>query len=594
VLEGEIADHEATIKRAQEKLEKATKTREEERTAFLEQSKETSELINSVELAEAAISKGTGQGPNLIQNAKLKAAFERSGHQFEVLQLLLGDGEEFLQTRYNPASATIVGILRQMQNEFQADLQKGTEEETALQKDYEQLVQDLNEEIKANQEAIDRKTKEMSEAIEVAEATEVHKTQTMDSLAIDMQSFGQMEKMCKDQADAWKTREETRQQEIAAIDAALEVLDNDAARATFAASGSAFLQISQHVADDVNIEEYCEATRCKSSQGKEDCLRRCKEDCTGACQKRLNAKKEVVVLIDNLITDTNKAISDDKENKRNCKEHEQKYTVQLQEATDLKARHQTNLEKLQEEKARLQETKQTTQDQKVATELTQSTASAARAEDKEAFEKAKGDDEAARDLMISAIGKLNEFYKKEGFLQGEPSFEFEKVSDAASMTKGLDAEFGGTKQSAVVISLMTNILENIKREIAEDQTEEDEAIAAHEKLDAELAKQIDDYATAISNLATQISDKDGEINVANAAIVSEQTRIAEAEMMLDETENESEQAGRDAVTTDGFKSMEFCKFVYASFDARKTKNLGQIEALNSLKGFIYSYNVGGA
>merc|ERR1719421_2415357 len=134
---------------------------------------------------------------------------------------------------YSPASATIMGILKDMYDTFAADLEKSNTDESALQKAFEDHIaakekanSDLKREILQKEEQAAQKSSELSEA----EATLAATTEQRSS---DEQIFANTRDACKSKSDEWDERGRLRTEQLVGINQALEILTSDENRDIF-------------------------------------------------------------------------------------------------------------------------------------------------------------------------------------------------------------------------------------------------------------------------------------------------------------------------------------------------------------------------
>merc|ERR1719217_1296127 len=71
------------------------------------------------------------------------------------------DAEPTFKQSYAPASGEILGILKQMMEEFESNLDQMQKDELAAQKTYEAMKAALEGELKAAQASLDKKTMEL-------------------------------------------------------------------------------------------------------------------------------------------------------------------------------------------------------------------------------------------------------------------------------------------------------------------------------------------------------------------------------------------------------------------------------------------------
>merc|ERR1719456_1930058 len=128
---------------------------------------------------------------------------------------------------YNPASATIQGILKDMYDTFSMNLEKATEAEATQQKNFEGVSAVNAEETKS---FVDTRTKKEGEKAE-AEKLLADTTQELDDTKANLEAsvalFDDTKKVCTSKAAEWNERVRARTEELAGIDKALEILTSD-------------------------------------------------------------------------------------------------------------------------------------------------------------------------------------------------------------------------------------------------------------------------------------------------------------------------------------------------------------------------------
>merc|ERR1719515_541519 len=131
---------------------------------------------------------------------------------------------------YSPASATIMGILKDMYDTFASDLESSNTDESALQKAFEDHIAakekanaDLKREILGKEEQSAQKSTELSEAEATLSATTEQKSS-------DEQIFESTRDSCKAKSDEWDERGRLRTEQLVGINKALEILTDDSAR----------------------------------------------------------------------------------------------------------------------------------------------------------------------------------------------------------------------------------------------------------------------------------------------------------------------------------------------------------------------------
>merc|ERR1719197_2293759 len=103
---------------------------------------------------------------------------------------------------------------------------------------------------------------------------------------------------------------------------------------------------------------------------------------------------------------------------------------------------------------------------------------------------AKADDAAAVSLIENAMGVLETFYSENGLMLAQVrrvKQPFVEAGEAPTPPPSTwDSEYGGAKgESTGIISIMTLIKQNIEKDIAKSDKQEEDAVEAYDKLVAD-------------------------------------------------------------------------------------------------------------
>merc|ERR1719506_1423779 len=232
-LDQELIQHKQDREAATQDLGKATSIREKEHAEYLELTGESKENLDAMTAAIAALEKGMGSG--FIQQNKdsvarvvkvVKAAtsvdeYEKS----EVLGLLQGKQNPFGD--YSAASGEIVGILKAMKDEMDAGLNGAVGDEEKAAAGYEELAAAKKDEISAAGSAIESKT-ERSGTLAVTITTTKGDVKDTTNEMTDTEAFlANLKVECGEKKKEWAVRCQIRAEEVAAISAAIKVLNDD-------------------------------------------------------------------------------------------------------------------------------------------------------------------------------------------------------------------------------------------------------------------------------------------------------------------------------------------------------------------------------
>merc|ERR1719169_315931 len=134
---------------------------------------------------------------------------------------------------YAPASAEIVGILKQMKDTMEKDLAEVIAAEDAAKQDFEGLVAAKEKEIASATKAIEEKTKRTGEvAVEIVNLKE-DLDDTQESLAEDKKFLADLEKNCEQKKKEWAEICKMRQEELIALADTIKILNDDDAQELF-------------------------------------------------------------------------------------------------------------------------------------------------------------------------------------------------------------------------------------------------------------------------------------------------------------------------------------------------------------------------
>merc|ERR1719281_406532 len=138
--------------------------------------------------------------------------------------------------RYAPQSLTIQGILKDMYSTFSTDLEAATDKEATSNRDYELFIKEKSAELAALKMAKKSREEQKAEAeVKLADATTLY-DDTDKQKAADIEFFDATKEACLAKSDEWNTRKALREEELAGITEALEILTTDEARELFASA----------------------------------------------------------------------------------------------------------------------------------------------------------------------------------------------------------------------------------------------------------------------------------------------------------------------------------------------------------------------
>merc|ERR1719281_160246 len=195
-LDADLARHKSDRQAAKESIDTAPKQREKEADAFAEESGELKSNIAALKKASDAIAKG--MSGSFLQSAAASTLRQIAVDNLNLSRYQRDTLTSFLSTSagYAPASGEILGILRQLQEDMEKELDDVTKTENEAITEFEGLVSAKEKEIAAATEAIESKTQRAGEvAVEIV-SLKNDLEDTKDELGADEVFLMELKKSC--------------------------------------------------------------------------------------------------------------------------------------------------------------------------------------------------------------------------------------------------------------------------------------------------------------------------------------------------------------------------------------------------------------
>jgi len=607
VLASEIAELEAEIAEANEAMAKATKIREKENSDYQE---EKSYMETTLSSLHAAIEVLGGAGTKkmmllkaasmvrtaILDSPKLNAL---SADKLRLMKTFFEDPVAMIQepvdyydqkaqakASYSPQSATIMGILKDMYDTFGADLEKSNQEESDKQKSFEDLMAQKQKQVADwSAEVTDKEGQKAEKSTMLSEAEELLSA-TQAQLKTDEDFFETARDSCKAKSDEWDERSRLRTEQLDGIEKALKILTSDEARKTFQAAtetraqdtfgteGSREMDATETTKMSVGDVLFLQ-TDDSSQMPRERAYRALKKIIGHSKNLRLarlavavrTATKghfdEVMAEIDRMIEVLKEEGQEDIEQRDWCIAEQNNQTNHKENLEYEISQLQAKITAAEEKKAKLEAEKVDTEKKKADLIQAMEEALADRTAENEAFTGAKQDDLNAIELLGQAIEALSAYGSNNALIQ-QPEF-------AVSEDQAPDATFSGKDNyknaQGGIISLLTQIKENLEIEIGVSTKAEAKATLEYEKLKADADKQIASYEEQIVALDSAIADTDAEIT------------------SLTETKEDTE--GQHTTTVEYLEKIKpNCEWIKASFYKRAELRKKEAEGLKEAKAIL--------
>merc|ERR1719324_707642 len=436
-LSVEIKGHSKDIAKLRDNLEKATAIRQKELAEFNAHEQELLDIIAALKSAIATLQVhhgaagatmllqrvvGSSQDTYETSERTAVAALERVLQKHsDVLRGVITHKQqrllaEFLQKQpagyqsYAPQSGEILGILKQMLEEFQTDLSTAQKDEIAAQTQFEELKASILKELEPVIAISSKKEGEKADTDQDTDDAKKDLEETIAALAADKDYLYKVREKCRLIDLQYEARLKTRQLEVEAITKAISVLSSDAsmdlATNTFNSAAASLLQVesAQNKQRQTAASDYLVAVAQKIRSPKLAAF---------ALRVRLDAFTKVKEAIDDMIAQLLKQQEDEIKHKDFCVDDFN--TNQLQ--TEKKEREKTDLEALIDD-LKMTIAKLTKEIAGLEAEIAETQMQLKRAgEDRESenkeFQQTVADQRATQKLLSAAMAVLKGFYDKE-------------------------------------------------------------------------------------------------------------------------------------------------------------------------------------
>jgi len=603
-LDQELAAHKKAREDAKEAITAAAKRREKEAAEFAAESSELSANIASAKAAIDALSKGLGASflqskyANTLRNMVLAQGAKLDRYDRETLT-------DFLSVNANTRATVsgtgeIIGILKQLLEDMEKELDAITKAENASITEYEGLVSAKEKEIQIATENIEKKMERAGETAVKIVSLKNDLEDTKESLGADEQFLMELKKSCATADEEYAKRKEARAMETVAVAETIKILNDDDALDLFKKTlpSPALLQMRQ--SRDVRAQ----ALRV---------LQKVKTPATdfSFISLMLRGKKQgfakVIKLIDNLVATLGKEQTDDDAQRTWCN---QEFDSSDDDEKDLKRRisgFETRITENEEAIATLTDElaalKKGIKELDVAVE----DATTQRKDAHKEFVETASMNNGALQLLDVAKNRLNKFYNPALYKAPERRelTEEERIyvnSGGADPRDAEEAAVAGTGIAGTGVTVFAQLRTTMRSkdapppppETVDAYTKKDSSgpVALIEKLKNDLEKEMQ-----ASELDEKQSQKDYEEMMADSAnqrhadsksITEKDSQKAELEGDLQAAKSAKKNAEGELLALGEYISQLHgsCDFLLQNFDIRKEARANEIDALKKAKAVL--------
>merc|ERR1719235_2002691 len=557
-----------SVKKNSEALKSATGLREKEAAEFSEEEADLSSSLDSATQAVDALSKqnaflqgATPTAESLLQiKAGVRAALLRgtehlSEHQQLMMHEYLHQPADFQS--YNSRSGAIFGVLGSMKDTFTADLAQARKDEALAVSDYEGLAAAKNEEIGAAKKMTVDKTQELATTDEDLANAKHDKELTIKQLSTDEAFLLDLADRCAMESKAYDNRTAERSVEIKAVGEAIAILNDDSARDLFTSTLS-FAQIKAR------------SSRQRRQQASSLLRAAAKKSTTHAAAlvevaeaAKLDAFKEVIGMVDEMVTALKKEQEDEVKHQEFCAK-ELKENLASQAATedtisDLTATIATLEADIDTLATEIEELEAQVVEMKVQVKK----ASEDRAAENAAFQQTVADQRTTQALLKKALKKLEAVYSSEPKNETAPAESFVqlKIDQPAMPTYERSSSGGG----------VLDLLQGIIHEAAMLETD---AIAAEQD--------------AQSSYVSFVTDTGKSLEAAQRSIVKKEEEKAEKEAARLSAISSKKGSEKELMALKKYEAElhTSCDYVLKNFEVRQEARSQEMDSLGQAKAIL--------
>lgn len=491
--------------------------------------------------------------------AVLKAFFQQATDERSSSALRKIPGFE----SYTPQSGQIFGILRQMKEEFEANLATAQKEEQKSISDYQQLKAAKQAEIDAGKKQQMELEQEDAEFREKNEAAYEEFKDTQAQLKIDQTFLANLKKKCSATDEEFEKRTKSRLEEIAAVEDTIAMLNSDEAFDNFdktVNSAASFFQLRQRSKGENALRLRAAAALRKTGNAQLAVL---------AQAVQLDAFTKVKAAIDTMVAELAKQQQEEIKHRDWCTDEMNKNSRETAAAEDKKADLEATISDLTKTIETLTKSIKEKETEVAQMQAEMKKASEIREAQNADFQQMVTDQQITQAILTKALDRMKQVYADNvyAFNQGAPHIQTSGTHTDPGNGPARFDEYEKKPAGNKIISMIQTVLDDSKKMEEEGRYAETDAQGAYESFMQDSNKSIENNHRAITNMSENKAKSEQELQSAKTD--------------FDTTMRELE--GLNGVLGDLHNS---CDFVLKNFDARQDARSAEMEALKEAKAIL--------
>mmetsp|Transcript_18060 Transcript_18060/g.33577 ORF Transcript_18060/g.33577 Transcript_18060/m.33577 type:complete len:688 (-) Transcript_18060:104-2167(-) len=468
------------------------------------------------------------------------------------------------QDGYVPKSGEIVGILKTIKDEMEAELADITETEKKSVADSEGLVAAKKKEIASLTKSIETKSVLIGELGVAIAQQENDLENTKESLAEDQAFLANLDENCAAKTSEWEEFKKMSNAELVALTETIKMLSDDDALELFKKTlpaASSFMQV-QTSTQSVRQRALQTLSSLQSSDPGVDFVQM-------ALHGGQMGFDKIIKMIDALMAELKKDQADDDAKKAYCEDQfdisEDKKKGLDQDISDLDVQISNGEETMSTLKSELADL--ATQIKELDGQVAEATK--VRKEEHDDFVETMAGNKAAKELLSYAMNRLNKFYRP-NLYKATP-----KVEVAALAQSGVapppppEADLGYSKkeESKGVMALIETIIKDLEKEDLEMTGEEKGAQSMYEKFMADAAEKRATMSKASVDKESALAETETDVMTAKDSLKGKKGEVMDLGKYVSSLHGE-------------------CDWLLKYFDVRAAARTGEIDSLEKAKAVL--------
>lgn len=482
----------------------------------------------------------------------------------ELVEHALKSATGFLQSQgrqtdamfYAPKSGQILGVMKQLKDEMEADLSEAQKTEVARAAEFAELRDAKTNEIAAGEAELEKKKDELAQTdIDLAHAKE-DLEEYQASLSEDQKFMINLKKTCAEADTNYEARKKSRIAEIGAVGEAIGILTADEAKDTFNGAYGKFIQLASetHSTDSrrSRAAKVLQAASAKMHNPDLSVL---------ATSVQLDAFTKVKQLIDEMISRLKVQQEDEVKKKDFCDSEFQENSMMTMRAETKKSDQTVQIESLTTSIQTMTDELAAAKSQIADFQVNLQRASENRQKENLEFQKTVADQVATQEILAKALDKLATFY------------DLLQVGHQGNAKKGKQTppvpqmEYKASAGASGAMSMIEKLIYDAKELQAESVKSESAAQEQYESL---------------------VADTNDSVKELQKAVVTKTQAKAEAEKSKTELEEALEDTMKELEGLAAYVANlhEECDYVLKNFNIRQEARAQEIEALQQAKQIL--------